>query len=110
MEPDRGSLTALVVSLMRAVHSRGDIDPIINDPFGIDLVTDDERAIIRERLSLKLGRDAVRRLQKIHREDDALAFALRACPGYGNVIIRTKYTEDPRMTQRTSRAMRSAFV
>ncbi len=105
MEPDRGSLTALVVSLMRAVHSRGDIDPIINDPFGIDLVTDDERAIIRERLSLKLGRDAVRRLQKIHRGDDALAFVLRACPGYGNVIIRTKYTED-----RLDRAMTDGLV
>lgn len=94
MESDRGSQTALIVSLMRAVHSRGDIDPIINDPFGFDFVTSDERAIICYRLSLKLGRHVVEQLRNIHREDDALAFVIRATLGYGNVIIRTRYTED----------------
>jgi methyltransferase (TIGR00027 family) len=63
------SRTALSTSLMRALHTRADPHPLINDPWGDRLVP-----------------EAVRR-----QIDDA---ALRRSPAYENVVTRTRYAED----------------
>jgi methyltransferase (TIGR00027 family) len=94
MESNQESYSALVVSMMRAVHSRCDVNPIINDSHGFDLVSSDERMAMRVRLSSRLAKAGVRRGHDCRREDDALAWALRVSPGYGNVITRTRYAED----------------
>ncbi len=99
MESNKGSQkelivsSALIVSLMRAVHSCRDRNPIIDDPYGFDLVSDDELKAIRNRLSSALDAENVRHLKQIDDDDQALAEVLRLSPGYGNVIIRTCYAE-----------------
>lgn len=94
MQPKQESQSALVVSMMRAIHSLNDANPIIDDPYGFDLISRDERLSMRERLSSRLAKTGVWPAHNYRREDDALAWALRAFPGYGNVIIRTRYLED----------------
>lgn len=99
MESNKGSQTALIVSsalivsLMRAVHSCRDRNPIIDDPYGFDLVSDHELKAIRNRLSSALSAENIRHLQRIDDEDEALAEVFRLYEGYGNVIIRTCYAE-----------------
>lgn len=79
---------------MRAIHSLGDDDPIINDPYGLDLVGKEERVAIRNWLSA-INSNAISQAGRSHGQDnDELASLLRAHPGYGNVIIRTRYSED----------------
>ena len=63
------SRTALSTSLMRALHTRADPHPLINDPWGDKLVPES----VRQQL------------------DDA---ALRRSPAYENVVTRTRYAED----------------
>jgi methyltransferase (TIGR00027 family) len=63
------SRTALATALMRAVHSRVDPNPLIDDPWGDRLVPAPVREMIRDT-------------------------ALRRSPAYANVITRTRYAED----------------
>jgi methyltransferase (TIGR00027 family) len=63
------SRTALATALMRAVHSRVDPNPLIDDPWGDRLVPAPVREMIRDA-------------------------ALRRSPAYANVITRTRYAED----------------
>jgi methyltransferase (TIGR00027 family) len=63
------SRTALSTSLMRALHTRADPHPLINDPWGDKLVPESVR----------------------HQLDDE---ALRRSPAYENVVTRTRYAED----------------
>ena len=70
MNETKASQTALGVSLMRALHTRLDHPKHIDDPWGDRLVLDSERATF--------GSDA----------------RLRRSPGYGLVILRTRYTEE----------------
>ena len=63
------SRTALATALMRAVHSRVDPNPLIDDPWGDRLVPASVRDMIR-------------------------STALRRSPAYANVITRTRYAED----------------
>jgi methyltransferase (TIGR00027 family) len=69
MDNSIASRTALSTSLMRALHTRADPHPLINDPWGDKLVPESVR--------LEL--------------DDA---ALRRSPAYENVVTRTRYAED----------------
>jgi methyltransferase (TIGR00027 family) len=77
MDPARASMTAIGTALMRAVHTRLDRPPLIDDPWGDRLILGDER-------------DA---MLAVVRADD-LDAALRAHPSYGTVILRTRYAED----------------
>ncbi|MBI3770163.1 MAG: class I SAM-dependent methyltransferase [Deltaproteobacteria bacterium] len=70
MNETKASQTALGVSLMRAIHTRLDHPQHIDDPWGDRLVLDSERAAF--------GSEA----------------RLRRSPGYGLVILRTRYTEE----------------
>lgn len=69
MENLTASRTALATALMRALHTRTDPKPLIDDPWGDRLVPDSVRATMA---------------------DDAL---LRS-PAFANVILRSRFTED----------------
>ena len=64
------SRTALATSLMRALHTRRDPKPLIDDPCGEQLVPEPIRAAY---------------------QDPSI---LRSSPAYAGVILRTRYTED----------------
>jgi methyltransferase (TIGR00027 family) len=70
-------MTAMGTALMRAIHTRLDRPPLIDDPWGDRLILGDER-------------DAM--LAVVDAQD--LDAALRAHPSYGTVILRTRYAED----------------
>jgi methyltransferase (TIGR00027 family) len=78
--------------MMRAVHTRLDPKPIIDDPWGDRLVPESLRESIRSA--------ALRRMSAPARESAGIASidivdaALRRSPGYANVITRTRYAED----------------
>lgn len=64
-------------ALMRAIHTRLDHPVLIDDPWGDQLVFDDERVAMLARLGA-----------------DDLDTALRSHPAYGAVILRARYAED----------------
>ena len=82
------SSTALVVSLMRAVHTRTAPLPLINDPWGDQLIPESMIALIGQSLFADSGadRDAAAPV-----DVDAV---LRASPANANVVLRSRYTED----------------
>ncbi len=63
------SRTALATALMRSIHTRLDLEPLIDDPWGERLVP----ASVREQF-----------------RDESLLHS----PAYANVILRTRYAED----------------
>ncbi len=92
------SRTALVTSLMRAVHSRFDPNPLIDDLWGERLVPESFRLGYRAAVLARMYPDASQRAPV---SDEARAAAdavvinnLRASPAYAGVILRTRYTED----------------
>jgi methyltransferase (TIGR00027 family) len=91
--PARASLTALGTSLMRAHHTRSAREPLIDDPWGERLVSDPERATLREVLLSGLDAQAREPLNALD-PDELLGVLLRSHTSYGTVIIRTRYTED----------------
>ncbi len=86
------SRTALGTSLMRALHTRIDPQPIINDPWGDRLVPDLVIEAIRQR-ALSVMPDDSRGEAEAASESIVDAW-LRSNPAYANVIIRSRYTED----------------
>jgi methyltransferase (TIGR00027 family) len=70
---------------MRALHSRSDPAPLLNDPWGDRLVPEAARAAFRERALAQLA-------PPLH--GDVLDAALRASAAYPDVILRSRYTED----------------
>jgi methyltransferase (TIGR00027 family) len=93
VDETRASTTALGSSLMRAVHTRLDRPPLIDDPWGDRLVLESERQAVAK-LILR-GLDPATRAQ-IDTLDSVVALdaALRAHLGYGWAIVRTRYAED----------------
>lgn len=87
MNETNPSATALVVALIRATHTRTSPSPLINDPWGDQLVPGPVVSAIRQSMLPEGGSDAVDTQADI----DAL---LRASPAYANVVLRTRYTED----------------
>jgi methyltransferase (TIGR00027 family) len=86
------SRTALATALMRAVHTRLDPNPLIDDPWGDRLVPESVRETIRAAV---LGRmDAANRERAMAAPDNIVDLSLRRSPAYENVITRTRYTED----------------
>lgn len=87
------SRTALITCLMRAIHSKYDRSPLIDDAWADRLVLPDER---REIAAAALHAfDPDRRDAMKSQEPDAILYAAwRGTPVYGGVIIRTRFTEE----------------
>lgn len=85
MNPSQASRTALATSLMRALHSRSDPAPVLDDPWGDRLVPETVQAAFRERAIARVD-------PALH--GNALDIALRANAGYAEVVLRSRYTED----------------
>jgi methyltransferase (TIGR00027 family) len=75
VEKPAASRTALATSLMRAVHTRRDPHPLINDPWGDRLVPE----------SIKRAMAA---------SNELLDASMMGSRSYANVITRTRYAED----------------
>ena len=92
MNPTQASYTALATSLMRALHTRSDPAPLLDDPWGDRLVPEAVKAGLRERAMARL--DPAVRAAAAASPDKVLDGALRANAGYAEVILRSRYTED----------------
>jgi methyltransferase (TIGR00027 family) len=89
---NHASSTAIGTALTRAAHTRLDPDPLIDDAWGDRLVPALNRANSR---SLAVALLAARGEPAPAMEPQAaLDHMLRAAPGYTNIILRTRYTED----------------
>jgi methyltransferase (TIGR00027 family) len=92
MDSMTASSTALATSLMRAAHTRLDLKPIIDDPWGDRLVPDSAREMIRTAALERM--DAAARLAAMTSPEKIVDASLRRSPAYENVITRSRYTED----------------
>jgi methyltransferase (TIGR00027 family) len=86
MDPTTPSRTALFTAVQRGAHSRSSAEPILADPWGERLVPEATRAAIAKHASMVLGVTAA----TPHQVDAWL----RQHPAFGNVIMRSRYTED----------------
>lgn len=94
MKDTKASRTALVTSLMRAVHTRLDRPALIEDPWGDRLVPEAEREALRKLAASTLEPEARQRLEALGSHEAVLQAAFHANPVYGTVIVRTRYAED----------------
>jgi len=86
------SMTALVTSLMRALHTRSDPRPLLNDPWGGRLVPKPAIDAIRGRFLAALDGEA--RERALAAPEAFLDERLRSSPAYATVITRSRFTED----------------
>ena len=86
------SRTALATSLMRAVHTRLDPHPLIDDPWGDRLVPDSARELFRESVLARMGIEA--REKALTSPENILDESLLRSRAYANVVTRTRYAED----------------
>jgi methyltransferase (TIGR00027 family) len=77
---------------MRAIHTRLDPNPIIDDPWGDRLVPDSVRDRLREAALANMSPDA--RSRAMASPDSIVDEFLLESPAYANVIVRTRFTED----------------
>jgi methyltransferase (TIGR00027 family) len=77
---------------MRAIHTRLDPEPLIDDPWADRLVPESARAAYRDAAMAKLASE--RGEQAPATPDAALDAMLLAGSGFTNVIVRARYTED----------------
>jgi methyltransferase (TIGR00027 family) len=94
---DEPSQTALLTALMRAVHTRRDPAPLLDDRWGDRLVPDSARALFRARAFERLAPQAQAEVLAhggAAGMDDVLDASLRASAAYPGVIGRSRYTED----------------
>ena len=94
MNDTKASRTALVTSLMRAVHTRLDRPALIEDPWGDRLVPEAEREALRKLAVSTLEPEARQRLEALGSDEAVVHAAFHANPVYGTVIVRTRYAED----------------
>ncbi|WP_271523235.1 class I SAM-dependent methyltransferase [Bradyrhizobium sp. CCBAU 53380] len=86
------SRTALATSLMRALHSRFDPFPLLNDPWGDRLVSEAERERMTARILARMDEDMrARALRTPASVLDEFLLTNTALPG---VVIRSRYAED----------------
>jgi methyltransferase (TIGR00027 family) len=92
MQPSTASRTALITSLMRALHTRFDPHRIIDDPWGDRLVPGLARKAIQQKFVEATGADpdAIADADK----DTFVAEWLRRSAVYAGVITRSRYAED----------------
>jgi methyltransferase (TIGR00027 family) len=86
------SRTALATSLVRAAHSRLDLSPLIDDPWGDRLVSKSERDRVRERILSRMDSDA--RAAALREPDSVLDTYFLANTSYPGVVMRSRYAED----------------
>ena len=92
MNPSTASRTALATSLIRAVHSRADPAPLLDDTWGDRFVPESVRAAFRQPALDRMEPDA--RTKALTLPELVLDRVLRANAAYADVIIRARYTED----------------
>src|SRR4030095_9244803 len=88
------SQTALAAALMRAVHTRFDRPPLIDDPWADRRVSDAERAALCRRILADADPDARARLQALGSDQALLAAALRRHPTDGGGVPRSRDRQD----------------
>jgi methyltransferase (TIGR00027 family) len=86
------SRTALATSLMRAVHSRRDPSPLIDDSWGDRLVSKIERDRFSERILSRMDADA--RAAALRQPGSLLDDFFLANTAYPGVVLRSRYAED----------------
>lgn len=92
MEDLVASITAMSTSRMRAIHTRRDPQPVLNDPWGDALVPASLLVAAVAQRNDPSSADAADAAS-----DEAARIAddfLRASPAFTNVILRARYTED----------------
>lgn len=85
LEQSTASKTALITSLMRAVHARNDPQPILIDPWGDKLIPPPVIEQLKQALLLQSPDDG---------SDSFFENWLRNSSTYSGVITRSRYTED----------------
>lgn len=111
MNPSQASRTALATSLMRALHSRSDPAPLLDDPWGDRLVPESVRTAFRERGMARLGASASASAASLSSlsPEAVLDAGLRANAAYPDVILRSRYTEDA-LKDAVSRGIRQYVI
>ena len=97
------SRTALATSLMRALHSRRDPSPLLDDPWGDRLVPNSERDGFCQRILSRM--DSETRVVALRAPDSILDDFLLSNAAYPGVIIRSRYSEDA-LREATNRGAR----
>jgi len=92
MNPSEASRTALATSLMRAVHSRADPAPLLDDVWGDRLIPEAVRAAFRQGALDQMDPDT--RARALASPELLLDRILRANAAYADVVIRARYAED----------------
>ncbi len=90
---EREIRSAFIVSLMRALHSRFDVEPLIDDPYGLVMLTPEDRAALRDFVMAR-RQDPPPTRAAADPDEAVLASVMRARSGYGNVVVRTRFAED----------------
>jgi O-methyltransferase involved in polyketide biosynthesis len=85
------SRTALAASLMRALHSRHDPSPLLDDPWGDRLVPNVERDRFCQRILARMDSEA--RVAALRVPGSILDDFLLTNVAYPGVVIRSRYTE-----------------
>ena len=92
MKSDQASTTALATSLMRALHTRADAAPFIDDPWGDRLVPPQVAELLHQRA---LGSASfIATLSPDSSRPEIVDAYLRSSAAYSAVLIRTRFTED----------------
>jgi methyltransferase (TIGR00027 family) len=94
MEEFAASRTALITSLMRAAHTRLSPDPLITDPWGDRLVSQEDRDLLQRLILDNLDRGTRQELLATVAPAAMLDTALMRRSTYPSVIIRSRYAED----------------
>jgi len=92
MNPQTTSRTALATSLMRALHTRADPRPILDDPWGDRLMPAQALMLVYQMVRSRVPElPATPDPDTLRRTIDG---ALRANVAYANVLMRSRFTED----------------
>jgi methyltransferase (TIGR00027 family) len=97
------SRTALATSLMRALHSRRDPSPLLDDPWGDRLVPQSERDRFCQRILARM--DAEAQAAALRSPGSILDDFFLSNIAYPGVVIRSRYTEDT-LREATKRGIR----
>ena len=92
MNPSEVSRTALATSLTRALHSRADPAPLLDDSWGDRLIPDFVRDAFRQGALDRM--DPETRAKALASPELVLDRVLRANAAYADVVVRARYTED----------------
>jgi methyltransferase (TIGR00027 family) len=87
-------VSALAAGLFRAVHTRCDTPPLLDDQLGEHFLLDAERGVVLERLLRMLSPEERADIEAVLDPARALDLAVRANPAYGTIVVRSRYAED----------------